>query len=308
MARTAKQACLIINGKSAQNPQLREAVTNLRERGHRIDVNVTWEQGDGARFAKQAGRHGVERLIVGGGDGTVHEVVNGLMELDRAQRPAIGVIPLGSANDLASSLEIPLEPQAALETALAAAPCWVDVPSLNDQYFINMVSGGFGAEITSSTPKTLKSLLGGGAYSLMGMLNAWRYKPYSGRLRWEGGECDVPLFLLAIGNGSQAGGGQRVAPAAKLNDGLVDVLIVRDYETLPGMKRMLDEFDAMDETISLPYSGEFIDYVQTSWLSFESDTALPLTLDGEFNHHARFEIRMNREALRLLAPASCVLL
>jgi diacylglycerol kinase family enzyme len=76
-------ARLILNGKSAQLPAVREAVFARRQAGDDIEVRVTWEQGDAARMAEQAGKAGVKRLIAGGGDGTVNEVVNGLMRLPR---------------------------------------------------------------------------------------------------------------------------------------------------------------------------------------------------------------------------------
>lgn len=300
MTETAR---LILNGKSAQIPEVRDAVMALRDAGAELDVRVTWEAGDALRLCAEASRDGVTRLIAGGGDGTVNELVNGLMRLEPpSARPALGVLPLGSANDFANGAGLSLEPIPALATALEASPQAVDVVRLGDHYYINMASCGFGAEVTSSTPKAMKRLLGGGAYSLMGALQAWRYRPYQGRLRWPEGESDVPLFLLAIGNGCQAGGGQRLAPSAKLDDGLIEVLIVRDFESLGGLKQARDELEA------LPASGEYVTYFQTTRLSFDSEDELPLTLDGEPFELARFDVELAPGALSLLLPEDCPLL
>lgn len=299
---TDNTARVILNGKSAQLPEVREAVAALRDAGADLEVRVTWEAGDALRLCAEASHDGIARLIAGGGDGTVNELVNGLMRLDRGQRPALGVLPLGSANDFANGAGIPLEAHQALALALEATPRRADVVSVGGQYYLNMASCGFGAEVTSSTPKTLKRLLGGGAYSLMGALQAWRYKPYQGHLSWPEGESDSPLFLLALGNGCQAGGGQRLAPSAKLDDGLLEVLIVRDFESLSGLKQALDELEA------LPASGEYVQYFQTTRLGFDSDAGLPLTLDGEAFEWTHFKAEMVPGELMLLLPDACPLL
>lgn len=299
VARTAR---LILNGKVAQDPDVREAVHAMREAGCDLQVRVTWEAGDGPRFVQEAAHEGVRHVIAGGGDGSVNEIVNGLMHIDEADRPALGILPLGSANDFARGLCVPLEPHAALHTALSVSPRAIDVAHLGDDYFINMASGGFGAEITTSTPVTLKRLMGGGAYSLMGMLKVWHYQPYRGRLSWPEGELDSPLFLLAIGNGSQAGGGQQLTPGAQLDDGLLNVLIVRHFSSLGEMRQLLTELER------IPVDGEFVRTIRTSSLAFSSDTAFPLNLDGEPRQLQRFEVKLEARALKLLVAADCPLL
>lgn len=290
------QARLIINGKSAQIPEVRDAVDAVRDQGHSLDVRVTWEGGDAIRMVREAVDAGISRVIAGGGDGTVNEVVTGLMALEPAQRPSMGVLPLGSANDFANGVGLPLEPEPALKVALGGHRHRVDVARLGEDCFINMATGGFGAEITTSTPVALKRLLGGGAYSLMGMLKAWRYQPYAGHLRWPDGELETPLFLLAIGNGRQAGGGQQLAPQAKLDDGLLDVLVVRDFSSLHEMRQLLSEIER------LPEDGEFVRNIRTPRLSFTSDDAFPLNLDGEPRRLEQFEVTLEPRAIELMMP------
>lgn len=295
-------ACLILNGKASQNPEVREAVEAMRKIGFQLAVRVTWEAGDGLRFVEEACREGAKRIIAGGGDGTVNEIVNALMQFDEADRPPLGILPLGSANDFARGACLPLEARAALHTALSASSHAVDVASLGSDYFINMASGGFGAEITNSTPLPLKRLLGGGAYSLMGMINVWRYQPYLGRLCWADGEFDAPLFLLAIGNGSQAGGGQRLTPDAKLDDGLLNALFVRHFTSLREMRQLLAELE------NIPHDGEFVRTARASRFWFEGESAFPLNLDGEPRQLQSFEVSLNHRTLRLLVPSACPLL
>lgn len=302
MAQSSNLARLIINGKSAQIPEVREAVDALRENGHALDVRVTWEGGDGMRLVREAADQGVSRIIAGGGDGTVNEIVAGLMAVEPERRPILGILPLGSANDFAQGVGLPLEPRPALELALATRGHEVDVAQLGEDYFINMATGGFGAEITTSTPVALKRLLGGGAYSLMGMLKAWRYQPYQGVISWPEGELNTPLFLLAIGNGCQAGGGQCLAPAAKLDDGLLDVLVVRHFASLHDMRQLLSEIER------LPEDGDFVRTIRTSRLSFSSDASFPLNLDGEPRHLKHFEVTLEPRAVKLAMPDTSELL
>jgi len=130
---------LILNGKSAANPQVRDAVQKLREQGRPLEVRVTWEDGDALRFTREACADGIERVVAGGGDGTVNEVVNGLMTCDENSRTALGILPLGTANDFATGCEIPGTPYEALELATGEAPVPVDVARVNDKFFISVL-------------------------------------------------------------------------------------------------------------------------------------------------------------------------
>src|SRR5438874_13723591 len=91
---------LILNGKVAGNDALRARVARQRAAGHRIEVRVTWEKGDARRFVSEAGE--VDLVVAAGGDGTLNEVLHGLMDLSEAARPILGIVPLGTANDFAT--------------------------------------------------------------------------------------------------------------------------------------------------------------------------------------------------------------
>src|SRR5215468_3986974 len=100
---------LILNGKVAGDDSLRAAVVHQRAIDSSIEVRVTSEKGDARRFVSEAGE--VDLLIAGGGDGTLNEVVHGLMDLSTAARPVFGVVPLGTANDFATGCAIPRDPE-----------------------------------------------------------------------------------------------------------------------------------------------------------------------------------------------------
>jgi len=151
-----KLAVLIINGKKAGIPAIREAVRVIRDDGYDLQVRVTWEYGDGLRYVAEAVGSGVDVVIAGGGDGTVNELAHGLALLDSQQRPALGILPLGTANDFATCCTIPTEPLPALCLALEGDPVAVDLVQANDRYFMNVASAGFGVRRNQRNSRGVK--------------------------------------------------------------------------------------------------------------------------------------------------------
>src|SRR6267142_6803579 len=131
----SRKVHLILNGKAAGNDALRVAIVQQREVGHRIDVRVTWEKGDARGFASEAEE--VDLLIAAGGDGTLNEVVHGLMDLSKAARPVLGVVPLGTANDFAVGCGIPPDPEKALALCLKDQVLPIDIGKANEHWFLN---------------------------------------------------------------------------------------------------------------------------------------------------------------------------
>jgi lipid kinase YegS len=287
---------LIINGKAAGNGELREGVAALREAGHRVEVRVTWERGDARRWSAEADQ--AEVIVAVGGDGTLNEVVHGLLDRPVARRPAIGIVPLGTANDFASGCGIPRDPQDAFELCATGAAVPIDVGRANDHWFINAASSGFGAEVTANTPSELKRLLGGAAYTLMGAILAINFKPAQGRLVLPDGELRGSSVVAIIGNGRQAGGGQRVAPKALINDGLLDVLVIREIPAA-GLLQAVRELQALE------HDGEYIFYRQTPWAEFHPDHPVPINLDGEPVSFDSVRYEAVSGALQFIAPPDC---
>jgi len=292
---------LILNGKSATLPQVREAVKQVRLSGFSIEVRSTWEQGDASLFAQEAAQQGIDRVIAAGGDGTLHEVMNGLMQVDQEQRPEMSIVPLGTANDFARSCNIPLDTQLALQLAVQGKPCCIDVGKMNEDYFLNMATAGFGAEVTVSTPTELKKLLGGAAYSIMGLLLAFNFKPYEGNVRLPNHNYPTTAVVGAIGNGRQAGGGKVLAPKAFLDDGLLDMMILHEFSSVDIPQVALELQDLSEQ-------GQFISYFQTPWVEFEHLRSIPINLDGEARQLTHARVEVIPAALNIILPENCQLL
>jgi lipid kinase YegS len=294
-----KRVQLILNGKVAGNDALRAAIVRQRAFGHSIEVRVTSEKGDARRLVAEPGE--VDLLIAAGGDGTLNEVVHGLMDLPQAARPVLGVVPLGTANDFATGCGIPLDPEKALALCMEGDGIPIDVGKANEHWFLNAASVGFGAEVTATTPPELKRLLGPAAYTVMGAILAINVHQYHGRLSLPDREIIGSGPVGIVGNGCQTGGGVQVAPRARLDDGLLDVLVVRH---IPAIALLT----AARELQELSPNGEYISYWQTPWVEINPEEAIPVNLDGEPVRFSAVRYEAVPRAIRLIVPPNCPLL
>lgn len=291
---------VILNGKGAGNDGLRTAIQTLRREGVSLDVRVTWEHGDGERYVNEAVSLNATTVIAAGGDGTINEIATALVALPSEQRPVMGIIPLGTANDFATSAGIPQEMENALRLAIVGKATLVDIAKVNQQrYFINMASGGFGARITTETPEKLKSALGGVSYFIHGLMRVDTLKADSCELRGPDFNWQGDALVVAIGNGRQAGGGQRLCPTALINDGMLELSIVTSKEVLPTLLNSIFGGDDDNPNIiraSLP------------WLEITAPHEMTFNLDGEPLSGRSFRIEIIPNALSCRLPPSCELI
>ncbi|MEF9977044.1 MAG: lipid kinase YegS [Stenotrophomonas sp.] len=299
---------LILNGKSAGDDAVRDAVASLREAGVRLDVRVTWEHGDAERCVAEAIADGVDTVIAGGGDGTLSEVAAALAHRDETADalPSLGLLPLGTANDFASAAGIPTESEAALQLVRDSLAAPIDLLKLDangeTHWAANLASGGFGTEVTTETHEGLKKLLGGLAYVLTGLSKLGRIEPLQATLRGPGFDWSGEFIALGIGNGRQAGGGQTLCPDALVDDGLLDVSIVPPLE---------GELLATFGTAVAEGKEAALDRVAVrralSWVEIEATQPLTLNLDGEPVEAMTFRIECMPKRLRMHLPADCPL-
>ncbi|WP_243978047.1 lipid kinase YegS [Vibrio natriegens] len=288
----------ILNGKKAGIPELRNAIMETREQGVDVQVRVTWESQDMPRLVKEAVNEGITRIVVAGGDGTINEAVSAIAQIEDDQRPELAIIPLGTANDFATANRIPVSISDALHLAVNGQSVSVDCVKANDRYFINVATAGFGAEITTETPVELKNFLGGGAYTLTGVVKALGFKPYDGTITVDDGSYEGGILLGAFCNGRLAGGGQSLAPNAMIDDGLMDLTLVCPF--LP------HDLPKVIEEINNPrITGEFVKHTRTSWLEIDFPNPLPLNLDGEPYRSRKIRFEVLPQRIQLVLPSDC---
>lgn len=288
----------ILNGKKAGTPELRNEIMRMREQGVDLQVRVTWESADMGRLVKEAVNEGIRRIVVAGGDGTVNEAVTALNQIDANARPELAIIPMGTANDFATATKIPTTIRESIELAVNGDAVAVDSVQANDRYFMNIAAAGFGAEITAETPVELKNFLGGGAYTLTGLVKALGFKPYDGSLTIEQGSYQGEILIGAFCNSRLAGGGQELAPNALIDDGLMDITLVHPF--LPHeLPQVIDEIQNPTET------GQFVKHTQASWLEIDFPKTLPLNLDGEPYRSNKIRFDVKPQSIRLVLPPNC---
>jgi lipid kinase YegS len=285
---------LILNGKQAGDPALREAVKGLRAEGAQVEVRVTWEDGDAARLTVKAvedARQGLlDRIIAGGGDGTINNVFAAAFEAGLPEGCSLGIVPLGTANDFARSTGIPVgDPAAALRLPLTVPARQIDVGLLNGLPFINLVTGGFGSQVTAQTDTQLKSRLGSLAYVLTGLSRVKELAACSGRFRAPDFEWEGAFMAFAIGNGRQAGGGISLCPDALLDDGELDLMILPTPAS--GMEAMGTLFQGATSGAPMGVS------VRAPWIEFEADEEIAINLDGEPQQLRQFRVECRPRAL-----------
>jgi diacylglycerol kinase (ATP) len=280
--------------EAARLDELREAVAAVRARGHRVSVRLTFEGGDARRFARRAAIAGWDVVVAAGGDGTLNEVVNGLMSLE--QRPLLGVLPLGTGNDFAGGLGLPEEIGPSLLLAAEGRSVPMDVAVVNRRCFINVSTGGFGAAATHDAGSGSKRRLGRLAYLLSGAQRLVRLEPSRARFRADGRVVhDGEFVFFAVGNAQRTGGGTWVTPEAEPDDGELDLVLV------PGVSR-LDFLQLLPEV----RAGRHLDnpdviYVRARAIDVESELPLPVNADGEAVAGRRLRYRLVRQGLRVVA-------
>jgi len=301
MAERKRIVRVILNGKRADDRSVQRAFDRFDSATHRLETEVTTGRGHAVQLTRDAVGDGVDTVVAAGGDGTLHEVVEGLLDADAGEPcPSVAVLPLGTANDFARACEIPEEPAAALGLAVSAVPVPVDVGMMNGRCFINMASGGFGSQVTAETPDEIKEFLGSLSYLLTGVRRFNEFTVENGHVRGPDFEWAGRFYVLAVGNGRKAGGGITVCPEALLDDGRLDVVILPEIpaeQRLESLKELL--------TQGLSFVEREVVYRQLPWLEVSAPAGLSLNLDGEplEGDSFRFELLPKRIHMHLPSHA-----
>lgn len=233
------------------------------------------EAKDAMRAAREAVREGFDYVIAAGGDGTVNEVVNGLAGEPR--RPTLGILPAGTSNDLARALHLPRDIREAARRIVRFRSMPLDIGRTDETYFVNIAGCGRLTEITYEVPSKLKTMLGQLAYYVKGMERLLpMLRPIQIELKAQ--ECTFSgkaMFCL-IANSNSVGGFDKLAPRASLQDGLLDVILVKQVN-LPTLIRLATAALRGEHILS-----EDVIYFQTPFLQIYSPERVDLNVDGEY--------------------------
>jgi diacylglycerol kinase (ATP) len=220
------------------------------------ELDIEWIDTEGAGDAQEAAEEwSAGLLIVVGGDGTVNEVVNGLGKAGFPKDVTLAVLPMGTGNDLAATLAIPDAPEEAQEAIRQGRVRTLDVARIRsegvgERFFINVATGGFGAETSTLADEELKGRWGKLAYFRASLEKAGDFEVREVRITLDGEERMIRAVNVAIGNCRYAGGGWLAAPRANPEDGLLDLVVIEDIglkETLALAPAALAKSDYLDK-------------------------------------------------------------
>lgn len=220
-----------------------------------------------------ATNHNHDVVVAVGGDGTINEVAMGLLESDRGK---LGIIPAGTGNDLSKSLNIPLDPERALDTILNGYSKVIQMGKVNDNYFLNISSVGFDADVTSNTNKFKKRIKGRFSYVLGIIYTIIIYKKKNVILQIDDRILNKNLLLLAVGKGNFYGGGMMILPNADLYDDYLYLCLVKDISNI----KALTIFPVLFKGKHLKYT-KYVETYKAKDVKITCDKSLRLNIDGE---------------------------
>lgn len=290
-----KQAMIIANpssGKEEAETHIDQIKEQLQQKGFKVETRLTEGPGDATRFAKEACDQKLDAVIAMGGDGTMNETVNGLAE--QPHRPAMGVVPLGTVNDFARALNIPLEPEEAI-AVLGGSTKPADVAKINDHYFLNILAIGGIAEATGEVTSAQKTTLGPLAYLVEGLKTLKEKTPFPITIEADDHvyEEEALIFLAALTN--SVGGFEKLAPDAEAADGFFHCFIVKDV-ALPKLLRIgtnLLKGDFQEDPDVL--------YFRTKKAKVRSSIELTANVDGDLDDPVPFDLEVLKAHINVFA-------
>ena len=234
-----------------------------------FDLQYTKCPGNASEIAAKSTKD-FEYIIAVGGDGTLQEVINGLIEIDTR----VGIIPVGTGNDFVRAVNIPIQPKDALNTVIKGNTKPIDVGKVGDRIFHNGVGIGFDAWVVNESLK-IKKLRGRVVYLYAIIKTLKAYKAPLMELKYNDKLMVQKLFMVTVGNGISLGGGIKLTPFAQIDDGLLDLNIIQDVNKFKILQNLVKAYSG--EHVNLPEVT--IDKCKS--IVVKSDKGLAVHTDGE---------------------------
>ncbi|MDD2422550.1 MAG: YegS/Rv2252/BmrU family lipid kinase [Heliobacteriaceae bacterium] len=299
-----KRLKLIYNpaaGRGKVQKNLDQVINVLQTGGWQVVVYRTGgSPEETAGEAERACTEGCTAVVAAGGDGTFHQVVNGLMRVvaNGQVPPALGLIPAGTANDFANNVRIPGDIGESCRVIVRGKTRSVDVGRLDRHCFFNVAAGGLTTDISYKVNPRIKNRLGKLAYYLKSVELLPQFRPFSLRITLLNGELvyDGQTLLFLVLNSKGAGGFPLIAPQAQINDGLLDLVVFRlckAHEFVSLFLRVL-----RGEHVHSP----LVTYRQAPGFVVNGPPELETDLDGEMGPPFPWTVGVYPAALRVFIP------
>lgn len=281
-------------GAQRRRPQVEKA---LQAAGLEYDLLITRSRGHATQAALEAAQGDYDAVISAGGDGTLNEVINGLVKAsgDEPTKP-LGILPIGTGNDFASSAAIPADLTAAVALITQGEKQQVDLASVNGRVFTNNCAAAMEPLVTIEA-EGLQRLSGSIRYVVALIKALMKLKAWQMHVSWDEGDFLGPVYLLSVCNGIRTGGSFIMAPDARINDGLLNFVLIPEIP----MRTVLAILPRLFNGSHIRH--EKVTYLRTTHLTISSRPGTPVHADGEVIEHEidRLDYRVLPGKLTLLA-------
>ncbi len=288
-----------ISGKGKAKTVAQQAYTALTAANHKGEIKLTSGTGDAKRFAQEAVSSGIRWVIACGGDGTLHEVVNGITNVPDV---TLAIIPCGRGNDLATAVGIPRKPQHAIQTLFTGKSRFIDLGYVrseegSEHYFTTITTCGYDTEVSRRAAARTTPFSGTASYVYAAIATLFHYECPSVRIEGDFGVYEDSILLAATGSTKSYGGGFKIVPDAQFDDGLFDVCIIRSVSSFTVLRLMVTLF--WGGHVSHPA----VEIHQTRSLKIETDPPVMLYADGEPMCETPATIQVIKHGLTVLVPS-----
>lgn len=298
MENKKRNILLIVNpcaGRTRSRVHTFDVVNQFPKDDYEFFIHETKGQGDATEIVRHHAE-GMDLVICCGGDGTLNETINGVMDLP--ERLPIGYIPCGSTNDLASTLGIPTKLPAAAELIRARQMNSYDIGLFNNRYYSYVASFGAFTRSSYATSQRMKNLFGHAAYIFNAVFKEWTHiKTTHMKIEYDDGEIEGDFSFGAVSNSTSVAGVFRFDKnKVRLNDGKFEVLLVRKagFADAPYLFSMVRKKQ---------YDGKRIIMLRTSKVKFTAEHEIPWTLDGEYGgEHKTVMVHVLSKAIDICSP------
>ncbi len=284
------------SGRQIVQKNIPNLVEFLNKNNYHVDIFPTEKQLDAMHAASNACKDKYDIIVAIGGDGTVNEVVNGIM--NNTYRPKLAVYPAGTVNDFSNYLKIPRMIEEFAQLIIRGNTIKVDVGLGGDRYFLNVAAAGLLTDVAYKVSSESKTVLGKFAYYLEGIkeLPKQIFKPIKIRTRIGEVEEDREVLFFLLANSASVGGFRYIAPEASINDGKFDLLIVEKSEFIDVASIFVKAL------IGNHTNHPNLEYIQVDGLSVECNEDIYVDLDGEQGGKLPMNFEIKKEAIEVFIP------
>jgi YegS/Rv2252/BmrU family lipid kinase len=289
---------LILNPFAGKKRLIKEIDTIKRiltSEGLDFDLAFTQSPKHGIQLAQKAVEEKFNLIVAVGGDGTVNEVVNGIIGVEDV---ILGIIPIGLGNDFAWMIGLsPKDIDKACKTLCNGAVKNIDVGMVNDRYFVNGVGIGFDAQVAQERLKYKGILSGVGLYLYAVIKTLFKYKPIQANIKLDEEIIDIAPLLIAIGCGKRCGGGFLLTPKAELDDGYLDVCVIQQIGKLKAICNLPKVLNGTHITM------QEVNMYRTKQIIVNLPAALTAHVDGEILKEKTYQIKLLSKKLKVMFPS-----